>query len=179
MTTHELANILLQQEDVPVMIHYDHDEIGWYQEPINDVAFYKGVAYLSQAFIVPSDENLGFLDEEAEPEPPTWGTLLSKVSVDCQEAFFRFIDDLDKTYRMRRVLERDSLWRILWIYYASNANLTKDHVKEISRAACELGFDADPEFIRAVEKPLSWSRYNTESEQRAALKAAKKIKITN
>lgn len=174
MTTHELANILLQQEDVPVMIHYDHDEIGWYQEPINDVAFYKGVAYLSQAFIVPSDENLGFLDEEAEPEPPTWGTLLSKVSVDCQEAFFRFIDDLDKTYRMRRVLERDSLWRILWIYYASNANLTKDHVKEISRAVCELGFDADPEFIRAVEKPLSWSRYNTESEQRAALKAAKK-----
>jgi hypothetical protein len=169
MTTHELANILLQQEDVPVMIHYDHDEIGWFQEPINDVAFYKGTAYLSQAFIIPSDENLYFLDEEAIPEPPTWGTLLSKVSIDCQEAFFHFIDDLDKTHRMKRVLEQDRLWRILWGYYASNANLTKEHIKELSRAACELGFDADPKFIEEVEKPLSWSRYNTESEQLAAI----------
>lgn len=173
MTTHELANILLQQEDVPVMIHYDHDEIGWFQEPINDVAFYKGVTYLSQAFVIPSDGNLDFLDDEVIPEPPTWRTLLSKVSIDCQEAFFRFMNDLDKTHRMKLVLEQDSLWRILWGYYASNANLTKEHVKELSRAACELGFDANPEFIRAVEKPLSWSRYNTESEQLAALKASR------
>ena len=168
MTSHELANILLQQEDVPVMIHYDHDEIGWFQEPINDVTFYKGAVYLSQAFIIPSDDNLDLLDEDL-PEPPTWRTLLSKVSIDCQEAFFHFIDDFDKTHRMKLDLAQDSLWRILWGYYASNANLTKEHIKELSRAACELGFDADPKFIEAVEKPISWSRYNTESEQLAAI----------
>lgn len=173
MTTHELANILLQQKDVPVMIHYDHDEIGWFPEPINDVAFYKGVVYLSQAFIIPSDENLDLLDEEAMPEPPTWRTLLSKVSIDCQEAFFNFISDLDKTHRMKLDLKQDNLWRILWGYYASNANLTKEHVKELSRAACELGFEADPKFIEAVERPLSWPRYNTEYEQLAAMCAAR------
>ena len=49
MTTHELANILLQQEDVPVHFQYfDGGPDDYLNSEVISVHEYKGIVYLSE-----------------------------------------------------------------------------------------------------------------------------------
>ena len=61
MTTHELANILLQQKDVPVVyrsLELDHNNDYYYADsPVNEVHFFKDTVYLvSGNFVSPEEE---------------------------------------------------------------------------------------------------------------------------
>lgn len=57
MTSHELANILLQKEDVPVRFQYWHDELECHIEAdVEDVQMYDETIYLSEDRFVSLDE---------------------------------------------------------------------------------------------------------------------------
>jgi hypothetical protein len=58
MTTHELANILLQQEDVPVHFQYfDGGPMDYSHREVKSVHEYKGIVYLSEgSLLFPPDE---------------------------------------------------------------------------------------------------------------------------
>lgn len=58
MTTHELANILLKQEDVPVHFQYfDGAPMDYSHKEVESVHVYKGVVYLSESHLLfPPDE---------------------------------------------------------------------------------------------------------------------------
>lgn len=59
MTTHELANILLQQEDVPVRFQYfDGGNFDYNTNTVGNIVEYNGVVYLVEGDILfPPDEH--------------------------------------------------------------------------------------------------------------------------
>lgn len=74
MTTHELANILLQQEDVPVHFQYfDGGPDEYYNPVVSSVHEYKGRVYLSETdTLFPPDMRYGeWEDEEQDDEEET------------------------------------------------------------------------------------------------------------
>lgn len=58
MTTHELANILLQQEDVPVRFQYfDGGNFDYNTNAVGNIVEYNGVVYLVEGDVLfPPDE---------------------------------------------------------------------------------------------------------------------------
>ena len=105
MTTHELANILLKQEDVPVEFHFYHDEANCYcSTPINVAELYDGILYLAEIeFVSPEEEESRWQEacriareerrkrEEAEAKLPTLKNALKlKQYKDGQNPSFVF-----------------------------------------------------------------------------------------
>ena len=75
MTTHQLANILLQQEDVPVHFQYFNGGPDEYYNPtVLSVHQYKGEVYLSETdTLFPPDMRYGeWEDEEQDDEWPLY-----------------------------------------------------------------------------------------------------------
>lgn len=171
MTTHELANILLQQEDVPVYFQYFDGGIDAYGERlVRGVHKYNEQVYLTEdSYLFTPDDDY---DELETPFIPTMETLFETVTPQTRDAFLTFIDNCEaRDLFLSHKLEQPWLERALWSYYRSNIRLTKEHMKEISRGACKLGFDLDPKFIEAVEYSNIdvLIRYSTASRQLAVL----------
>ena len=79
MTTHELANILLQQEDVPVHFQYfDGAPMDYYHQEVKSVHEYKGIVYLSEdKLLFPPDERYDeyegkWIGEKEDGEDDEW-----------------------------------------------------------------------------------------------------------
>lgn len=157
MTTHELANILLKQEDVPVEFHFYHDEANCYcSTPINVAELYDGVMYLAETeFVSPEEEERRYQEElriareerrkreEAEAKLPTLKNALKLVSDEARDAFVLYIDDKCTLDRILNNVREDPahLGYFLRSHCATNARLTKEHVLEIMQACVQIGID--------------------------------------
>lgn len=155
MTTHELANILLKQEDVPVEFHFYHDEANCYcSTPINVAELYDGVMYLAEIeFVSPEEEERRWKEacriareerrkrEEAEAKLPTLKNALKLVSDEARDAFVLYIDDKCTLDRILNNVREDPahLGYFLRSHYATNARLTKEHMLEIMHACIKIG----------------------------------------
>lgn len=188
MTTHELANILLQQEDVPVVWHYYHDEADCYMYSyINHVELYDGTLHLFEnEKDSPTEVERRRIEYECEWDAEcrrraeeeakkiTWGKLLSLTSKEVQEAFLSFLgDDYEQKRYVSLEIDPERISYLLSLHLSSNARLTKDYMNELVTAAEALGLEIDPRLIAKFDHYVSIVRYNTESEQLAALKAAR------
>lgn len=191
MTTHELAKILLQQEDVPVEFHFYHDEANCYcSTPINVAELYEGVMYLAETeFVSPEEEERRWQEEcrrvieerrkreEEEAKKLTWGKLLSLTAKETQEAMLSFyVDDWDKERYLSLEIDPKRISYLLSLHFVSNARLTKDHMSELVSAAEVLGLTIDPKLIELFDHYVSMTRYNTDREQLAALRASRNNK---
>lgn len=121
MTTHELANILLQQEDVPVEFHFYHDEANCYcSTPINVVELYEGIMYFAETeFVSPEEEERRWEEEcriaaeerrkreEAETKLPTLKNVLKLVSEEAKAAFVLYIDRQEGLERILNNVHND------------------------------------------------------------------------
>lgn len=158
MTTHELANILLQQENVPVVyrfLDYDHNDDYYYADmPVNEVHFFKDTVYLVKGeFVSPEEEERRQEEErlfweeehrkemEAEAKLPTLKNALKLVSDEARDAFVLYIDDSCDLERILTNVQEDPslLGYRLRSYYSTNARLTKEHVLEIMHACIKIG----------------------------------------
>ena len=171
MTTHELANILLQQEDVPVYFQYFDGGIDMHNERlVRGVHKYNDEVYLTEdSYLFTPDKDCE--DCEDCEVFPTMETLFETLTPQTRDAFLVFIDNCDtRDMFLHHRLEQPWLERALWSYYRSNIRLTKEHMKEISRSARKLGFNLDPKFIEAIERSnIDVFRYSTYSRQLASL----------
>ena len=191
MTTHELANILLKQEDVPVVyrfLDHDHNDDWYYADiPVNEVHFFEDTVYLVKGdFVSPEEEERRQEEErlyweeeyrkekEAEAKKLTWGKLLSHTSKETQEAFISFYNNKwDQDRYLSLEINSDRITYLLSLHFASNARLSKEHMSDLVTAAGILGLTINPELIDLFDRYISMTRYNTEKEQLAALKAAR------
>lgn len=168
MTTHELANILLQQEDVPVEFHFYHDEANCYcSTPINVAELYKGVMYFAETeFVSPEEEERRWEEqcriaaeerrkrEEAEAKLPTLNNVFKFVSEEVKNAFILYIDDNVILKNILNDVREDPnhLGRILVSYYGTNARLSKEYMLEILHACIQFGIEIPLDFLKLVEK---------------------------
>lgn len=172
MTTHELANILLQQDDVPVEFHFYHDEANCYcSTPINVAELYDGVMYLAETeFVSPEEEERRWAEEcriaaeerrkreEAEAKLPTLKNALKLVSDETRDAFVLYIDDYCDLERILTNVQEDPsfLGYRLRSFCATNARLTKEHVLEIMQACVQIGIAIpDKQFDLLKEQDFS------------------------
>lgn len=189
MTTHELAKILLQQEDVPVEFHFYHDETDCYwSTPINVAELYEGIMYFAETeFVSPEEEERRREEEyriaaeerrkreETEAKKITWGKLLALTSKETQDAFLLFMkDEWDRKRYESIEIDPDRLSYLLSLHFASNARLSKEYMQELVNAATTLGLEIKQELVELFDHYVSMTRYNTESEQLAAMRAARK-----
>jgi hypothetical protein len=167
MTTHELANILLQQEDVPVEFHFYHDEANCYwSTPINVAELYEGIMYLAETeFVSPEEEERRWEEEcriaeeerrrkkEAEAKLPTLKNVFKLVSEEASDAFILYIDDWDDRDRILNNTHEDPAWlgRVLLSHYATNARLSKEYMLEILHACIQFGIMIPESIITTVE----------------------------
>jgi hypothetical protein len=195
MTTHELANILLQQEDVPVVyrsLELDYNDEYYYADsPVNEVHLFKGMAYLvSGNFVSPEeDERLREeerrrmekemeeerrLEQERQAKILTWGKLLALTSKETQDAFLLFRkDEWDRKRYESNEIDPNRLSYLLSLHFASNARLSKEHMLELVNAATTLGLEIKQELLDHLDHYASMTRYNTDNEQWAAMRAAR------
>lgn len=188
MTTHELANILLQQEDVPVVWHYYHDEADCYMYSyINHVELYDGILHLFEnEKDSPTEVERRRIEYECEWDAEcrrraeeeakkiTWGKLLVLTSKETQDAFLLFLKDEWERERYKSIeIDPCKINRILSCWFASNARLSKEHMQELVNAAITLGLEIQQELVELFDHYVSMTRYNTESEQLAAMRAAR------
>lgn len=168
MTTHELANILLQQEDVPVEFHFYHDEANCYwSTPINVAELYEGVMYLAETeFVSPEEEERRWEEEcriaaeerrkreEAEAKLPTLKNVLKLVSEEAKDAFILYIDWQDDLERILNNVHNDPvhLSRCLISHYATNARLSKEFILEILHACMQFGIEIPTDALKLVEE---------------------------
>ncbi len=168
MTTHELANILLLQEDVPVEFHFYHDEANCYcSTPINVAELYEGVMYLAETeFVSPEEEERRQEEEcriaseerrkreEAEAKLPTLKNVLKLVSEEAKDAFVLYIDWQDDLERILNVIHDDPIYlsKVLISHYATNARLSKEFILEILHACIQFGIDIPVCTIKRVEE---------------------------
>ena len=168
MTTHELANILLQQEDVPVEFHFYHDEANCYwSTPINVAELYEGVMYLAETeFVSPEEEERRWEEEcriaaeerrkreEAEAKLPTLKNVLKLVSEEAKDAFILYIDQQDDLERILNNVHNDPahLSRCLISQYATNARMSKEFILEILHACIQFGIEIPSDAVQLVEK---------------------------
>lgn len=172
MTTHELANILLQQEDVPVEFHFYHDEANCYcSTPINVAELYDGVMYLAEIeFVSPEEEERRWQEacrrareerrkrEEAEAKLPTLKNALKLVSDEAKDAFVLYIDNSCDLERILTNVQEDPslLGYRLRSFCSTNARLTKEHVLEIMHACVQIGIAIpDKQFDLLKEQDFS------------------------
>ena len=196
MTTHELANILLLQEDVPVEFHFYHDEANCYcSTPIDVAELYDGVMYLAETeFVSPEEEERRYQEElriareerrkreEAEAKLPTLKNALKLVSNEAKDAFILYIDDKCTLDRILNNVREDPahLGYFLRSHYAINARLTKEHVLEIMYACIKIGIAIpDKQFELLDEQDFSkfqkdMFKSETDKRQMKMLKAKKK-----
>lgn len=155
MTTHELANILLKQEDVPVAFQYYHDELEYYVTGlVEDVQLYDGMVFLAEGKFVSTEEEERRQEEdrlyweeerrkkmEAEAKLPTLKNALKLVSDEARDAFVLYIDDRCTLDRILNNVREDPahLGYFLRSHCATNARLTKEHVLEIMHACIKIG----------------------------------------
>lgn len=189
MTTHELANILLQQEDVPVAWYYYHDEADCYVcSCINHAELYGGTLYLFEnekdspakverrriEYECQWDAECRRRAEE-EAKKITWGKLLDLTSKETQDAFLLFKEDEWERERYKSIeIDDRKINRILSSWFASNARLSKEYMLELVNAAITLELDIKQELLDLLDHYASMTRYNTEREQLAAMRAARK-----
>lgn len=171
MTTHELANILLQQEDVPVVyrfLDYDHNDDYYYADmPVNEVHFFKDTVYLVAGdFVSPEEEERRQEEErlfweeerrkceEAEAKLPTLKNVLKLVSEEAKDAFILYIDRQDDLERILNNVHNDPahLSRCLISQYATNARMSKEFILEILHACIQFGIEIPSDAIQLVEK---------------------------
>lgn len=168
MTTHALANILLQQEDVPVEFHFYHDEANCYwSTPINVAELYEGVMYLAETeFVSPEEEERRWEEEcriaveerrkreEAEAKLPTLKNVLKLVSEEAKDAFILYIDRQDDLERILNNVHNDPvhLSRCLISHYATNARLSKEFILEILHACIQFGIEIPTDALKLVEE---------------------------
>ena len=168
MTTHELANILLQQEDVPVEFHFYHDEANCYwSTPINVAELFEGVMYLAETeFVSPEEEERRWEEEcriaaeerrkreEAEAKLPTLKNVLKLVSEEAKDAFILYIDQQDDLERILNNVHNDPahLSRCLISQYATNARMSKEFILEILHACIQFGIEIPSDAVQLVEK---------------------------
>lgn len=168
MTTHELANILLQQEDVPVEFHFYHDEANCYcSTPINVAELYEGIMYLAETeFVSPEEEERRWEEEcriaaeerrkreEAEAKLPTLKNVLKLVSEEAKDAFILYIDRHDDLERILNNVHNDSvhLSRCLLRHYATNARLSKEFILEILHACIQFGIEIPIDALKIAEE---------------------------
>lgn len=168
MTTHELANILLLQEDVPVEFHFYHDEANCYcSTPINVAELYEGVMYLAETeFVSPEEEERRWEEEcriaaeerrkreEAEAKLPTLKNVLKLVSEEAKDAFILYIDQQDDLERILNNVHNDPahLSRCLISQYATNARMSKEFILEILHACIQFGIEIPLDAVQLVEK---------------------------
>lgn len=179
MTTHELANILLQQEDVSVHFQYFDGGIDQCYEPVvASVHTYNGEVYLSRndKFFPPELEIEDWEEEVQDNKTLVWSDLLLHVSEEAQNAFISFISVDNRHHRMNLELIQPHLERCLWSYYHSNARLTQEYMREFITAMQVLGFTPDQKFVEAIDETeiQHYTRYNTEREQIAAIRNNRK-----
>lgn len=175
MTTHELANILLLQEDVPVVyrfLDYDHNDDYYYVDmPVNEVHFFKDMVYLVAGdFVSPEEEERRQEEErlfweeerrkreEAEAKLPTLKNALKLVSDEARDAFVLYIDDHCDLERVLTNVQEDPsfLGYRLRSFCATNARLTKEHVLEIMQACVQIGIAIpDKQFDLLKEQDFS------------------------
>lgn len=79
MTTHQLANILLQQEDVPVRFQYfDGGNFDYNTNAVGNIVEYNGVVYLVEGDVLfPPDERYDeyegtWIGEREDGEDDEW-----------------------------------------------------------------------------------------------------------
>ena len=188
MTTHELANILLQQEDVPVAWYYYHDEANCYMcSCINHAELYGGTLYLFEnGTDSPTEVERRRIEYECEWDAEcrrraeeeakkiTWGKLLDLASKETQDAFLLFKEDEWERERYKSIeIDQRRINRVLSSWFASNARLSKEHMQELVNAATTLGLEIKQELVELFDHYVSITRYNTESEQLDALRAAR------
>lgn len=168
MTTHELANILLQQEDVPVEFHFYNDEANCYWSiPINVAELYEGIMYLAETeFVSPEEEERRWEEEcriaaeerrkreEAEAKLPTLKNVLKLVSEEAKDAFILYIDQQDDLERILNNVHNDPahLSRCLISQYATNARMSKEFILEILHACIQFGIEIPSDAVQLVEK---------------------------
>lgn len=168
MTSHELANILLQQEDVPVEFHFYHDEANCYwSTPINVAELYEGIMYLAETeFVSPEEEERRWEEEcriaaeerrkreEAEAKLPTLKNVLKLVSEEAKDAFILYIDRQDDLKQILNNVHNDPvhLSRCLLHYYATNARLSKEFILEILHACIQFGIEIPSDALKLVEE---------------------------
>lgn len=94
MTTHELANILLQQEDVPVHFQYFDGGIDEYFNPeVMTVHKFKGQVYLSEdQHLFPPDER--YSDYEEQPTIEDLRPMLRTLTIHVLQSWWH--EDLFK-----------------------------------------------------------------------------------
>lgn len=172
MTTHELANILLKQEDVPVEFHFYHDEANCYcSTPINVAELYDGILYLAEIeFVSPEEEENRWQEacriareerrkrEEAEAKLPTLKNALKLVSDEARDAFVLYIDNSCDLERILTNVQEDPslLGYRLRSFCSTNARLTKEHVLEIMNACVQIGIAIpDKQFDLLKEQDFS------------------------
>lgn len=167
MTTHELANILLKQEDVPVEFHFYHDEANCYcSTPINVAELYEGIMYLAETeFVSLEEEERRYQEEcrrvreerrkreEAEARLPKLKNILNFVSEEARDAFILYLDNCRSREAILDNLHDDAdyLTRIILNYYGWNARLSKEHVIEILVACLQFGIKIPIAAIAAVK----------------------------
>ena len=168
MTTHELANILLQQEDVPVEFHFYHDEANCYcSTPINVAELYDGIMYLAETeFVSPEEEERRWEEEcriareerrkreEAEARLPKLKNVLKLVSEEAKDAFILYIDRQDDLERILNNVHNDPvhLSRCLLHHYATNARLSKEFILEILHACIQFGIEIPIDALKVAEE---------------------------
>lgn len=182
MTTHELANILLQQEDVPVVyrfLDYDHNDDYYYVDmSVNEVHFFKDTVYLVAGdFVSPEEEERRQEEErlfweeehrkreeerrkreEAEAKLPTLKNALKLVSDKAKDAFVLYIDNSCDLERILTNVQEDPslLGYRLRSFCSTNARLTKEHVLEIMNACVQIGIAIpDKQFDLLKEQDFS------------------------
>lgn len=200
MTTHELANILLQQEDVPVVyrfLDYDHNDDYYYADmPVNEVHFFKDTVYLVTGdFVSPEEERRQEEErlfweeerrkrEEAEAKLPTLKNALKLVSDEARDAFVLYIDNSCDLERILTNVQEDPslLGYRLRSYYSTNARLTKEHVLEIMHACVQIGIAIpDEQFDLLKEQDFSQCRkdmFKSETDKRC-MEALRNQRKTN
>lgn len=198
MTTHELANILLQQEDVPVEFHFYHDEANCYcSTPINVAELYGGIMYLAEIeFVSPEEEERRWQEacrrareerrkrEEAEAKLPTLKNALKLVSNEAKDAFVLYIDNSCDLERILTNVQEDPslLGYRLRSFCSTNARLTKEHVLEIMHACVQIGIAIpDEQFDLLKEQDFSQCRkdmFKSETDKRC-MEALRNQRKTN
>jgi hypothetical protein len=175
MTTHELANILLKQEDVPVVyrfLDYDHNDNYYYADmSVNEVHFFNDTVYLVAGdFVSPEEEERRQEEErlfweeerrkemEAEAKLPTLKNALKLVSDEAKDAFVLYIDNSCDLERILTNVQEDPslLGYRLRSFCSTNARLTKEHVLEIMNACVQIGIAIpDKQFDLLKEQDFS------------------------
>lgn len=202
MTTHELANILLQQEDVPVVYRFldrDHNDDYYYANmPVNEVHFFKDTVYLVAGdFVSPEEEERRQEEErlfwkeerrkreEAEAKLPTLKNALKLVSDEARDAFVLYIDDYCDLERILTNVQEDPsfLGYRLRSFCATNARLTKEHVLEIMQACVQIGIAIPDKQFELLERQdfsqFQKDMFKSETDKRRMKALREKRKFTD